>query len=214
MTKFSLIGGIICPVFFIVVFLAEGFVRKGYDPRRHYVSSLSWGKRGWIQIVNFIICGISIVIFSTSFSRTLGLGMDISIIRFLLRIFGIGLIVSGIFKTDPTLGYPHEPENVPPPPRVSRHGTIHNIAGLIVFTTLPMAAFTMTFHFFRQGEAIGWAIYSAVTGIFVLYFFFTAGALAAKDAQGIISNAPVGRYQRASIIVGWSWIAFLAWHLL
>ena len=214
MTKFFLISGVVGPAFFIIVFLMEGFIRQGYDPRRHYVSSLSLGKRGWIQVVNFIICGISMLVFSISFLGTQGSGLDINLVTFLLCVFGIGLIVSGIFATDPVLGYPPETQNASPSPMASQHGKIHDIAGLIVFTSLPIAAFIMAFRFIVQEGEIGWGIYSAVTGISVLFLFFTAGALAAKASQGVLSNPPVGLYQRASIITGWSWIIFLAWHLL
>ena len=42
---------------FILVGLAQMFVREGFDPRRHALSLLSKGSRGWVQIANFMLSG-------------------------------------------------------------------------------------------------------------------------------------------------------------
>jgi hypothetical protein len=41
----------------VAVFTIEGWLRPGYDPLSTYVSALSLGLHGWIQIVNFIVLG-------------------------------------------------------------------------------------------------------------------------------------------------------------
>ena len=47
-------AGIIGPALFVGIFMLEGWVRPGYEPLKMYVSALSLGSRGWIQIVNFV----------------------------------------------------------------------------------------------------------------------------------------------------------------
>lgn len=209
MIKFFLVCGVVGPALFITVFLIEGLIRQGYNPLRHYVSSLSLGKRGWIQISNFIICGVSMIFFSIAVWKKIAFGIEVGIVAILLFIFGLGLVVSGVFTTDPTLGYPIGTTNPWPHTLASRHGTIHNRASLIVFSSLPIATFIMAEYFFTEEDKIGWCIYSVVTGIFILFFFFAADILAERDAQRTLTNAPVGLFQRISIIIGWSWIVFL-----
>ena len=53
-TGWLLIGGVIGPVLFVVVFLMEGATRPGYDPMRMFVSLLSLSDLGWQQIANFL----------------------------------------------------------------------------------------------------------------------------------------------------------------
>ena len=43
------------PALFVVTFTIEGCLRPGYRAREMFVSELSLGPRGWIQIANFIV---------------------------------------------------------------------------------------------------------------------------------------------------------------
>jgi len=56
-------GAIACPLFIIVV-LIEGATLPGYHSFLYPLSSLSLGDMGWTQILNFIVTGILIVVFS------------------------------------------------------------------------------------------------------------------------------------------------------
>lgn len=44
-------------VAFVIVFLIDGATRSGYSVRRHPVSALALGPRGWLQTTNFLVCG-------------------------------------------------------------------------------------------------------------------------------------------------------------
>jgi hypothetical protein len=52
-----LCGAVAGPLF-VTAFTAIGAARRGYDWRRHPVSSLAIGPRGWQQRANFIVAGI------------------------------------------------------------------------------------------------------------------------------------------------------------
>ncbi len=41
----------------MVTILIDGATRPGYEPWRNFVSQLSTGERGWLQIANFIVAG-------------------------------------------------------------------------------------------------------------------------------------------------------------
>jgi Protein of unknown function (DUF998) len=52
-------AGIIGPVLFTVVFLAQEALRRGeYDPVAEPVSALEAGPNGWVQRLNFLIFGL------------------------------------------------------------------------------------------------------------------------------------------------------------
>src|ERR1700680_3139124 len=57
-TRFLIAGGAIGSLLFIIVFLIEGATRPGYSAWHNYVSSLSLSNQGWMQIANFLICGL------------------------------------------------------------------------------------------------------------------------------------------------------------
>jgi hypothetical protein len=203
MTHFLLICGAVGPVLFIVVFLVEGALRPSYRPWRHFVSLLALGDRGWIQTANFVVCGSLTLMSSIGVASVL----DSVALPALLGIFSSALIVSGFFPADPALGYPLGTETTWPP-AASRNGTVHNVAGLLAFVSLPAASFV----FAHAADGV-WRIYSIVTGVLMPVFFVASAALAERCARGQLPDAPVGVAQRVSIIIGWTWVAFLAQHL-
>ena len=56
--------GALGPLLFIVVFLIEGATRPNYSAWHHFVSSLSLGEGGWMQITNFLLCGVLVLCFA------------------------------------------------------------------------------------------------------------------------------------------------------
>src|SRR6266550_8344454 len=66
-----LYAGVVGPLLFIVVFLLEGFTRPGYSQWRHYVSQLATGDGGWMQVVNFLVCGTLVIAFAIALRETI-----------------------------------------------------------------------------------------------------------------------------------------------
>ena len=94
------------------------------------------------------------------------------------------------------------------------HRTIHGIAGLITFTTLPIASFVMARRFAGDLNWRSWALYSLVTGVLVVASFIAATVVSALDEGGVLPGSPTGLLQRIGIIAGWCWITLLAIRLL
>jgi hypothetical protein len=108
-----------------VTFLVEEATRPGYSWWRNFVSSLATGDGGWVQIVNFLVWGTLAVAFAIGVVRVGLVAPGI-----LLFLYGAGLLVAGIFVTDPSLGYPPRAS-----PEHTTHGMIHGLTGLGVFTS-------------------------------------------------------------------------------
>ena len=202
--KKLLYAGVVGPLLFIVVFLLEGATRPGYSAWRHYVSQLATGDGGWVQTVNFLVCGALVLVFAVALRQAIN-GTRGSIgAPVLLGLFAAALLVAGTFATDPALGYP-----VGAAQAHTAQGMIHGLAGLFAFTLLPAAAFVMAWHFAASGER-RWVAYSVAVGMVMLVMFVAATTVSTMDAVGTWPNAPTGFFQRIAIITGWTWIAMVA----
>jgi hypothetical protein len=201
--------GVVGPLLFIAVFLVEGFTRPGYSQRRNFVSQLSTGETGWVQVVNFLVCGTLVLLCALGLRQALKGTRGAVGAPILLGLFAIALLVAGIFSTDPVLGYP------PGAPQVqTTHGAIHGVAGLLAFTLLPAACLVMAWHFASRPGETRWTVYSIVAGLVVLVFFFAAAFSSQADMSGTWHNAPTGIFQRIAIFAGFTWISIVAWHLI
>jgi hypothetical membrane protein len=202
-TQRLLAAGIIGPALFVVVLLIEGATRPGYSAWRNFGSELSLSSQGWEQIANFLMCGLLCIGFAVGLRRALGSGKGAVAGPVALAIFGVALVVAGIFTTDPSLGYP--PGTSAPAGGPTPHGAVHALAGLFAFVSLGVACFALARRFAGDARWRGWAVYSTLTGVVVVGSLVTSNAPSLLDIAGLL--------QRIGIIAGWSWIVLLAWEL-
>ncbi|HEU5441741.1 MAG TPA: DUF998 domain-containing protein [Ktedonobacterales bacterium] len=211
MTRLLLTGGMVGPVLFLIVLLIEGATRPGYSAWRQFGSELSLSSQGWEQVANFLMCGVLCLGFAVGLRRALGGGRGAIAGPVALAVFGTALLVAGIFKTDPGLGYP---PGVPTPSSPTPHGAVHALAGLFVFVSLTVACIALARRFAGNARWRGWALYSVVTGVIVLLSLVFCNVAANQIIDGTQPNAPAGLLQRVGIVAGWVWIALLATRLL
>lgn len=202
-TRLLLWAGAVGPLLFVVVLLIEGATRPGYSAWHTFGSLLSLGDQGWMQITNFIVCGVLVLGFAVGVRQVLQSGKGAVWGPILLGLFGVLLIIAGIFVTDPGQGYP---VGVAPLANPTEHGIIHALAGLAIFISLPIAAFVMIRRFAGDPTWRGWALYSLLTGLVMLGVFFLS--------QTPGANALAGLLQRVGIIAGWVWVSLFATALL
>lgn len=210
-TRLMIAGGAIGPLLFVIVLLIEGATRPGYSAWHNYGSSLSLGPGGWVQIANFIVCGLLTLCFATGLRRVFRTGKGAVWGPILLGVFGVSLVVAGVFVTDPSLGYPPGTHSNGPQ---TIHGTIHGVNAIFAFGSLAIACFVLARRFVGDPYWKGWALYSLVTGILVVMSFIAATVVSALDESGVLPGSPTGLLQRIGIIAGWGWIALLAIRLL
>jgi Protein of unknown function (DUF998) len=63
------IAGLIGPPLFVAAFTIEGWFRP-YRAREMFVTELSLGPRGWIQMGNFIATGVLLLLFTSGEATT------------------------------------------------------------------------------------------------------------------------------------------------
>jgi hypothetical membrane protein len=210
-TRLLIACGAIGPILFILVFIVEDATRPGYSAWHNFVSDLSLSNQGWMQIANFLICGVLVLCFALGLRQVFRSGKGGVWGPLLLAIFGLSLLIAGIFVTDPSLGY------YPPGTSSSTHtlhGLIHGANAPLVFGSLTIAMFVLARRFARDPAWRGWALYSLIAGILFVGFFIACIGVAVLDQKGILPNSPTGLLERLAIIIGWGWIALLALRLL
>lgn len=126
--QFTVWAGIIGPTLFVAIFTIEGWLRPGYDPLRMYVSALSLGPRGWIQMVNFIVFGALFLAFTGGVAAEFQTGKASRSGPILLAIIAFCYLFSGPFVVDSAN-------------QITVHGTLHGIFGGIVFLLMPISCF-------------------------------------------------------------------------
>jgi hypothetical protein len=136
-------AGMIGPALFVAIFTIEGWLRPGYQPLKMYVSELSLGPRGWIQIANFIVLGVLLLAFARGVAAEFRTGKASRSGPILLTIIAILFLVSGPLLMDPT-GTPLN--------QVTVHGTIHGLAGGIIFLLMPISCFVFLRRFRADGD--------------------------------------------------------------
>ena len=118
--------GVVAGPLFLAVWLIQALTRDGFDLTKHPLSLLALGDKGWVQILNFVVCGSLFVAFAVGVRRTLRDGRGSTWAPLLLGVTGVGLIVAGLFTTDPGAGFPPgAPAGAPE--QVSWHGVLHEV---------------------------------------------------------------------------------------
>lgn len=185
--RLALLAGVVGPPLFVVVFLVDGLIHPAYNPVTDFVSELSRGELGWLQIANFLVFGAAMLAFAAGISWGARRGPGSAAGAALFAVIGGGLVVSGLFVADAHTGTVQ-----------TLSGTIHDAAALPVFAGLIAACFVFARRF--RGPL---RIYSVASGIFVLVFLVATFPIGLPlDIAGIL--------QRITIIAGWAWITVLA----
>ena len=102
MKRNLLFCGIVAGPLFIAASLIQAFTRTGFDLARHPISLLGLGSLGWVQIANFVVCGVLYVLGAIGLRAALRPSIWGPLF---IGITGVGLIIAGVFTTDPGAGF-------------------------------------------------------------------------------------------------------------
>lgn len=197
-----LIAGIVAGPFFSVAALVHAFMRKGFNLIRHPASLLSLGDLGWIQIANFVITGALYIACGVGLKRVLTDGIGSKWAPRLFVIFGIALVIGGVFTADPGLGFPPgTPEGQPK--EMSLHGTIHGFAPVLGFLALLVALIALARRFGSHGQRS-----LKIVTIIVAIGMFALSALpnfTADWEKGVFNFLPLW----AGAVLGFCWTSFV-----
>jgi Protein of unknown function (DUF998) len=203
--------GVVAAPFFVSSFTAIEARRAGYDWRRHAVSSLARGRRGWSQRANFALTGALYCIAAHGLARSPKRTVGPRVVPALIFGVGGGLVGSGLFVTDPVAGFTPSPREHDDPDRTrsiarTRRGRLHNLCAIPIFAGIPVAALICATSAARRRE-YRWASYSANSAIAMASAFVLCGA-AFGGASRLAGQG--GVFQRISITAGFGWLSVLS----
>ncbi|MFJ8577205.1 DUF998 domain-containing protein [Micromonospora sp. NPDC093277] len=162
-TATLLAGGIAVGPLFLGLSLAQVFTRDGFDLSRQPLSLLSLGEYGWIQIANFVLSGLLALAGAAGLRRALRGGPAGTWGPALVAVYGVGSIVAGVLRADPSMGWPvGAPEGSPE--TMSWHSVGHGVGAMLGFGALMIACLVFARRFLRRGER-GWALFSVLSAL-------------------------------------------------
>lgn len=171
----------------------EMSTRPGFDIRRHAISMLSLGDRGWIMAATFIGSGALTLLCAAGLSRVL----RGSWLGFLIGIYGVGLIAAGIFPAPASFGFPPGTPDQQVPV-MTGGAIIHSLSFMVAFTSLTLACFVAA-----RRLGAGAATVSRLAGI----------SMPVLIVLGMTSLIPTGIAFYTAAIVGWGWLALIVMSL-
>lgn len=185
-TKLLLGCGVLAGPLYLVTGFAQAFTREGFDLSRHPFSFLSLGEGGWLQIANFVLCGLLFLAAAIGLRRTGTVGTAVPV---LIGLVAVGMIGGGVFVADPAFGFPAgAPEGQPA--ELSWHGVLHGVAFFAAFPALVAAFFVLSRKLTGR-----WARASVAAGVL---------SLAPMPFMGTEAGT-VLLYGAA--VVAWSWVS-------
>lgn len=198
-------AGMIGSALFVLVFTIEGILRPGYDARSTFVSALSLGPRGWIQIVNFLVTGALFVLFAWGVAAQFHEGKASKAGPIILAVIGICLFFSGPFVMDPAST---------PRSEWSTHGIVHQLLGAVVFTLAPVSTFVFLRRFRSDPKwqlLQWWTLAAGIIMVAAVVFLRIAAQPPPAPPNALTPWS--GLIQRALIIPFMAWSFMFAWRL-
>lgn len=197
-------AGMFGSALFVAVFTIEGWLRPGYDAKARFISELSLGPRGWIQITSFIVFGVLFLIFARGVAAEFREGKASRFGPLLLTIIGFSFLVSGPLVMD---------SRSTPLAQASWHGILHGIFGALVFSLSPVTCFVFLRRFRvdpKWRSFYGWTLLAAlVTTVAVV--LLTVAAKVPFPPPVLIDW--LGVIQRALIVPFLAWVFVFAYKL-
>jgi hypothetical protein len=175
--------------------VAQDLVRTDVSALRDWISHLSLGPYGWLNVVVLMLGGLAVLALTPTI-RSAATSRRVS--RWASRwtaLAGIGLIAAGLFVADAPPGGLY-------PPTTSWHGTLHDVAGGLVFLGLFASCLT-TRKLLSPLGGVACAVIIAVGWV-------VASGLAAVGYATPGSNLPSGLAERLAFFTGVGWLAALA----
>ncbi len=200
----SIYSGIIAPILFVFIFTIEGFFRENYSAIKNFISELSIGNRGWIQITNFLIFGFLFLVFSIWLLQEFRKRRLSSTGPILFLILASCYFFSGPFVTD--IGTMFTKQK-------SVHGIIHGVLGGIVFLLMTASSWTFLKLFKKAKD------FKSLKNVTLFFAIILTLSLIAftyvtkvPTSQNIFPNMN-GLFQRLALIPFMVWLSFFAFSI-
>ncbi len=184
---------------FVATYTIEGWRRGGYRARSMFISELSLGPQGWIQVLNFVTAGalVFVFVFGRGLAAHLSMTGTAGVGPVLVQVIGLSLLASGPFRTDPSAMFD----------QISTYGRIHGLFGAVVFSLAPVSCFALRRRF-RSDPA--WGAMTSWSGVVGVVTSVGVGVLKVSQLPGTGLFQWRGLIQRAVLTTYLGWLFFCA----
>jgi hypothetical membrane protein len=179
-------------VAFLLLVAVQDALRDDVSFVEHWVSHLSLGPWGWVQVVSFVLTGLAIVGLGLSLRRA---GAVRSRGARWIVVAGTAFALAGVFVSDAPPGTAYDEI-------VTWHGTVHDLAGGTFFVALTGSCLRTAP---RVSRLWGRLAAAGIAGFWVL-----ASVLAGIGYADPARHLPSGLAERAAVLCGFLWLLVLA----
>ena len=181
------VAGIVGPIFFTVVALVHSLLRPDHSLVALPISALATGPSGWVQDVNFVICGVLFLAYP------IGLHLEVRQTRWgvvgpaLLVLSGAGLVLAGVFPAVDASG------------NLTYDSLGHTVASFIAFLGTGGGFIAMSRRLAGDSSWRSLATYTLGSGIAIVVLVIAFGALA--ERPGTPLHPWIGLFQWMMVAV-------------
>ena len=143
----------------------QGSIRPGYDARQQAVSALSLGPDGWIQQLNFIVFGVSLLITVPALRRLMYGGVGARSYPTATALSGLSLVVVAFIAQDPAPGYDPEQLGLALP---TARGLMHLALAAVAMISSIVGLFIMAARFARDPHWRAWVRPTQLVAVFAI----------------------------------------------
>jgi len=156
--------GVAGTALFPIIYVLEGATRPGYDAWRQTISALTLGPGGWIQQLDFALCGVSVLWMAFVWREILKGGVCATWYPIIRGIEGLGLIAIAIITQDP----------------------LHTVFLVVIVNAMCFGLFVIARRFWKQPLWRGWATFSVACGLWPMVVMPIFGV--ALNTHGVLSG--------------------------
>ncbi len=156
--------GVAGTTLFPIIYVLEGATRPGYDAWRQTISALTLGPGGWIQQLDFALCGVSVLWMAFVWRKILKGGVCATWYPIIRGIEGLGLIAIAIITQDP----------------------LHTVFLVVIVNAMSLGLFVIARRFWKQPLWRGWATFSVACGLWPMVVMPIFGV--ALNTHGVLSG--------------------------
>lgn len=200
--------GVAGTVLFPLIYLIEGITRPGYNAWQLAISALSLGPGGWIQQLDFAICGVSVLWLAFVWRKILAGGVCATWYPLIRAIEGAGLLAIAIFSQDPGYGYPVGTPAGPGPSTPG--GTLHLAFTILIVQAMCIGLFVIARRFWKNPNFRGWVTFSVICGLLPMALMPLFGV--AQNAHSMFSGY-AGLFERLATNADTLWSIVLIAYL-
>jgi hypothetical membrane protein len=195
-----LIGGVINPIAFVVIYTVAGILRPGYSPIHQAISDLGVGPNGSLMDTMAVVHALLLIAFAVGFALLMRQVLTVGWLwsgTALLVLRGLAQVTTGIFTDAPSTV------------------RIHSLATIVALLSMVSAFTIIGLGLWRNFKWRGWGTYSLAAALVTLvlvaveFWVFTPGTpLASAQVGGLMERVLSVEMLAWYVVFGWRLFVF------